>query len=126
MKFSFTVQRGDGSNLIRACSAHEVTIRDQVIRSSVLLGVDEIVTDWPPQSVEALSAAHLQAALELSPEVILLGTGRRQHFPDPEILLPAQRAGVGVEVMDTPAACRTYNILLQEGRRVVAALILEP
>src|SRR5687768_12965150 len=110
MEFSFTVQRGTDGNLIRACSPHEITVRDQVIRHSLLLSAQEIVADWPPQNAGALTAEHLEAALELLPEVILLGTGPRQHFPDPRVLLPAQRAGVGVEVMDTPAACRTYNI----------------
>lgn len=125
MKFSFTVERSQDGNLIRSCSAQEITLREHVIRHSAILSAGQILLDWPPATVEELTAAHLEAALALGPEVILLGTGARQRFPAPEVLRPAQLAGVGVEVMDTPAACRTYNVLVQEGRHVVAALIVE-
>lgn len=125
MKFSFTAQRGGNSYLIRAASANEIAVGEHKIATSAILGGAQMVLDWPPRRVEDLRPEHLAAALELKPEVILLGTGARQHFPDPEVLAPAYNAGVGIEIMDTPAACRTYNILLEEGRRVVAALILE-
>lgn len=125
MKFAFTVERGQDINLIRACTAHEITVRDQVIQRSVILSPGVIIADWPPDSIEALQAEHFAAALELQPQVLLLGTGEQQHFPSPEVLAPIYQAGIGVEVMNTPAACRTYNVLLQEGRQVVAALILK-
>jgi uncharacterized protein len=125
MKFAFTVERGTDVNLIRACSAHEIRVQDHVIRSSVILSAEKIVFDWPPQSAHVLAAEHLQAALALDPEVILLGTGEKQVFLEPNVLAPAYHAGVGIEIMTTPAACRTYNILVQEGRRVAAALIVE-
>lgn len=125
MKFAFTVERGTDINLIRACSAREIAVREHTIRRSVVLSAGEILFDWPPASAEAITAEHLEAALMLQPEVVLLGTGARQRFPAGEVLAPAYRAGVGVEVMDTPAACRTYNVLVQDGRRVAAALILE-
>jgi uncharacterized protein len=92
--------------------------------SSLVVSGDRIVTDWPANSVESLSADHLAAIVELAPEIALVGTGPRFTFPDPKILAPLYKAGIGVEVMDTPAACRTYNILLGEGRNVVAALIV--
>ena len=75
-------------------------------------------------SIETLSADHIAAIVELAPEIVLLGTGPAFRFPDAARLAPLYKAGIGVEVMDTPAACRTYNILLGEGRNVVAALIL--
>lgn len=125
MKFAFTVERGEDVNLIRACSAHEIAVRELVIRSSVILSVGKIIADWPPRTAQTLTAEHLQAVVELQPQVILLGTGERQVFPPPEVLAPVYRAGIGIEVMNTPAACRTYNVLVQEGRQVVAALILE-
>ena len=62
--------------------------------------------------------------VELAPEIVLLGTGAQFRFPEPALLAPLYKAGIGVEVMDTPAACRTYNILLGEGRNVVAALLV--
>ena len=82
------------------------------------------VKEWPIGSVDELQADHLAAILELKPTIVLLGTGAKFQFPDPARLAPLYKAGIGVEVMDTPAACRTYNILLGEGRDVLAALIL--
>jgi uncharacterized protein len=123
MKFS--LQTPSSSNLVHACSEQEIRVREHVIRASVILTETEIVFDWPPASIEELSALHLQAALQLNPELILLGTGARQVFPDARVIAAVQAAGVGFEVMDTRAACRTYNILVQEGRKVAAALIVE-
>jgi len=74
--------------------------------------------------VDDLDAAAVQTILELNPEVAILGTGRRQQFPDKALLLPLLRQGIGVEVMDNSAAGRTYNLLAGEGRKVVAAFIL--
>ncbi len=125
MKFAFTVQRGEDVNLIRACSDREIVVRDRMLRGSAILSTDTLIADWPPAQPAALTAEHLQAALALAPEVILIGTGARQYFPDPRVLAPIHAAGVGVEVMTTAAACRTYNILVQENRKVVAALIIE-
>jgi uncharacterized protein len=62
--------------------------------------------------------------LTLEPEIVLLGTGRRQQFPHPRLTQALLEQGVGVEVMDTAAACRTYNVIMLEGRRVAAALLL--
>ena len=93
--------------------------------ASLVVSGERVVTDWPAASLEALSADHLAAIAELKPEIVLLGTGSTFRFPEPQLLAPLQKAGIGVEVMDTPAACRTYNILLGEGRDVVAALIVE-
>jgi uncharacterized protein len=76
------------------------------------------VTDW-----RALAGAHFEAILALSPEVVLLGTGSRQHFTHPRLHASLTAARIGVEIMDTGAACRTYNILMAEGRKVLAALI---
>ena len=69
---------------------------------------------------------HMAAIAELKPEIVLIGTGAKLTFPDRALLAPLYKAGIGVEIMDTPAACRTYNILLGEGRGVLAAVIVEP
>ena len=92
--------------------------------ASLVVSADRLITDWPAQNVEALSADHMAAIVELNPEIVLLGTGATFRFPEQALLAPLYKAGIGVEVMDTPAACRTYNILLAEGRNVVAALIV--
>ncbi len=124
MKFAFTVERSEDINLIRAYSAGEIQVQEHHIRSSVILSAGRIEFDWPPASFAELTAEHLLAAIALEPEVILLGTGARQCFPPSRILAPVYEAGIGIEVMDTPAACRTYNVLVQDGRRVAAALII--
>ena len=84
----------------------------------------EAVTGWSPSSFDALRAEDFSALLVLEREVILLGTGARLRFPPAPVLRPLIEAGIGVEVMDVPAACRTYNILMAEGRKVAAALLL--
>jgi uncharacterized protein len=90
---------------------------------SVLVSADA-VTDWPVQSIEMLTSGDVEPLAAMRAEVVLIGTGATVRFPDPAVLAPLLRARIGVEVMDTQAACRTYNILLGEGRGVVAALIL--
>ena len=92
--------------------------------ASLVVAPERLITDWPAPTVESITADHLAAIVELSPEVVLLGTGKEFRFPDAAVLAPLYKAGIGVEVKDTRAACRTYNILLGEGRNVVAALIV--
>ena len=94
--------------------------------ASLVVSGERLVTDWPARSIEALTADHMAAIVELKPEIVLLGTGPAFRFPEQQLLAPLYKAGIGVEVMDTPAACRTYNILQGEGRNVVAALIVTP
>jgi len=91
---------------------------------SLVVAADRVIVDWPAESVQSLQADHIAALVGLAPEIVLLGTGKAFAFPDPAILAPLHQARIGVEVMDTQAACRTYNILLGEGRSVVAALIV--
>jgi uncharacterized protein len=93
-------------------------------RESNLLVLPERVMDWPPVSFEALAEAHFALIAELQPEVVLLGTGARLRFPHPRLTASLARAGIGLEVMDVQAACRTYNILMAEERVVAAALLL--
>ena len=91
---------------------------------SLVVLPDQLLLDWPPASFEELEASHLQELLALRPEIVLLGTGEKQRSPRPEVTRPLVEAGIGVEVMTTQAACRTYNILVAEERRVAAALLL--
>jgi uncharacterized protein len=91
---------------------------------SVVVLPERLIADWAPASVDALEAAHLAPLVALDVEVLLLGTGATSRFPSPEVLGPLVAARIGVEVMDVHAAARTYNILLAEGRRVAAALLL--
>jgi uncharacterized protein len=109
---------------ISAFAAGEITINEEVIRENVVITPERIIRDWLPERFEDLEAAHLMRLLELDPEIIVLGTGETLRFPAPEITAGALTRGIGVEVMDTGAACRTYNILHSEGRQVVVALLL--
>ena len=96
--------------------------------SSLLLSSGGNQQDWSCERFEDLSAAHFEAALNLAdatPELLVFGSGARLRFVRPTLLQCLIERNIGVETMDTPAACRTYNILAAEGRRVVVALLIE-
>jgi uncharacterized protein len=114
-----------GINLIRSYAEGEVRIGETVIRASCLVKADRMISDWRPQTVAELSVVDLDVVLAMKPELVVIGSGPRQQFPAPEILGAVLSRGIGCEVMDTGAACRTYNILASEGRTVVAALLLK-
>ncbi|MBN4052973.1 Mth938-like domain-containing protein [Gammaproteobacteria bacterium AH-315-K14] len=93
------------------------------IKGSFILSPKHLLRGWPPTDVNSLKEEHLDAIIELQPELILLGTGPTLTFPDPKIMMRIHKQRIGVEVMDTAAACRTFNILMAEGRIVVAGLM---
>jgi uncharacterized protein len=80
--------------------------------------------EWPPQSLDDLLESHMEILIARSPEVIVLGTGRLQRFPASNLTVRILQASIGLEVMDTASACRTYNVLAAEGRNVCAALMM--
>ncbi|MGH8295400.1 MAG: Mth938-like domain-containing protein [Steroidobacteraceae bacterium] len=121
----FTLESSSRVNLVRAYSRAELLIGETRVQSSCIVCADRLITDWPPARLEALSPEHLEAIFALEPEVALLGTGERQRFPPPGIRAAFTARGVGLEVMDLGAACRTYNILVQEERHAVAALFFD-
>lgn len=92
--------------------------------SAVRLAPDAAPTEWKV-AFDALRAEDFEVLAVERPELVLLGTGARQRFPHPRLSAPLAKAHVGFEVMDTQAACRTYNILVAEGRRVVAVLLID-
>jgi uncharacterized protein len=85
---------------------------------------DRIVEDWRVQNFESLTPEDIGELALLKPELVLFGTGEHLRFPDPKLLARLAAIRIGAEVMDTRAACRTYNILAEEGRNVAAALII--
>jgi uncharacterized protein len=111
-------------NAITGYGEGYVMVNRQRFERSLVVLPERIISDWPATSFEALAPEHLAALAGLDLEIILLGTGARLRFPRPEIMQSLIRSGVGVEVMDVQAACRTYNILLAEERRVAAALLI--
>ena len=117
-------QDTSGGNRFTGYGAGYVEVNRARHTQSLVVGADRVIVDWPAASVQALNADHIAALVALAPEIVLLGTGAAFEFPDAALLAPLYKAGIGVEVMDTPAACRTFNILLAEGRNVIAAVIV--
>ena len=111
-------------NAITGYGEGYVMVNRQRFERSLVVLPDRIIADWPATTFEALAPAHLAALAGLDREIILLGTGAQLRFPRPEIMQSLIKRGIGVEVMDVQAACRTYNILLAEERRVAAALLI--
>ena len=113
-------------NALRDGTATERTPRPlgvEVINGSFILSPRHLLRDWAPTDIDNLITSHLSEIIALKPELVLLGTGARLKFPAHSILAEIHQQRIGVEVMDTAAACRTYNILMAEGRFVVAGLI---
>ena len=118
-------EKGTG-NYIQSVTPTAVLIGGTSYEGAVIVSADRIVTDWRPRPIVELQVDDFQAALELLPEVILFGTGTTHRFAANRLLTTIMSRGVGFEVMATAAACRTYNVLIAEDRRVVAALLLGP
>jgi uncharacterized protein len=125
MGMHFAREDFDSELMIRAYTEGQVTVAGQVYRRSLILSPKRLIEDWRPRQPGDLTEQDLQPLHELGPEIVLLGTGASLNFPPARITASLLAAGIGVEVMDTPAACRTYNILLSEGRAVAAALMLD-
>ncbi len=119
------LNKADEVLLIRGYLEDQITIGNDTYRSSLIISPRELIDDWHPRTLTDLSQEDFELMLRMNPEVVLLGTGGRIIFPSGSITLPLIQRSVGLEVMDTAAACRTYNILANEGRNVVACLIIE-
>ena len=112
-----------GRHRITAYGSGFVTVNETTFTTTLLVGQDALATDFAERGPDDLSTATIERIREQDPEVVIIGTGSRHVFPAREILAPLTFSGIGVEVMSTSAACRTYNILSVEGRRVVALLL---
>ncbi|WP_430390389.1 Mth938-like domain-containing protein [Dyella sp. 20L07] len=119
-----SLDRPDNYLFVRRVGTHSVTVVDREFTASFLLAPDRAVEHWPVAASSELDASHVDAILEMKPELVVLGTGERQVFPAAAFLAGFLRKGIGVEVMDNAAAARTYDLLAAESRRVVAAFIL--
>ena len=122
MKFHLT--RSGGRNLFTGYGDGYVKVNDARYETHVIVTPEGEVSEWNAENFETLTPAHFDALLALSPEIVILGTGERLRFPAPQITQPLAQAHVGFEAMDTKAACRTYNVLMAEGRQVVAAILI--
>jgi len=115
----------EGVNTITRHDGAQLWVGNQPHRGSVIVPWTGPVLQWEPADFAALTQAHFDGLLQLKPELVIFGSGARLRFPPPALLRGLIEQRIGVESMDTAAACRTYNVLVSEGRTVVAALLLE-
>ena len=111
-------------NMFTAHGAGYVSVNGQRYEHSLVVMPDQLHIDWRVSDFESLNEAHFSYLSALQPEILLLGTGEQQKFPHPILLQTLIAAGISVESMSTSAACRTYNILTSEDRKVVAAILI--
>lgn len=111
------------TRLFTAHGSDHVMVNGERYDRSIVVLAEEVRNDWAVAGFDELAEAHFAYFISLKPDVLLLGTGATQRFPHPRLYRALTDAGIGVECMTTPAACRTYNILVAEGRRVVAAVL---
>lgn len=121
MKLHLT--RAEGNQLITGYGEGWVEINTVRYEKSLIVMPDKVIPEWP-NKFEDLTAEDFEKLAGLKPEMVLLGTGASQRFIHPRLAAPLTAIGVSVECMDTSAACRTYNILMSEGRQVTAALLV--
>jgi len=119
----FTQQRPDGANLIRRYGADYIVVGNEEIRSSCIVSANSF-SAWAPRSVEELTVESLAPLFALAPEVVVLATGATQRFPRASLRAEFATRRIGLEVMEIGAACRTYNVLVSEERKVLAAVLL--
>lgn len=113
-------------NIITADEQHDAPpLQHETLRTSLVIAPNELIRDWPPTCCAELQADHFAMMIRLEPEIVLFGSGRTLNWPEPALLAPLIEHGIGVEVMDSGAACRTYNILMADDRQVVAAILID-
>ena len=122
----FNLDQPTSINVVRAYGPGLVRIGERSFSRSLIVTASTLLEDWRPRQMSDLQESDLGELLQLRPEVLLIGSGMRQEFPQRATLAALYAARVGFEIMDTGAACRTYNVLAAEGRNVAAALIVEP
>lgn len=118
--------RPDYAYVLRGADGTSALVNERALARSFVIAPDALVDDWDALDAAALTAADLEPVLALHPEVVVLGTGARQVFPPAGVLAACLSRGIGIEVMANAAAARTFHVLAGEGRKVVAAMILEP
>jgi uncharacterized protein len=122
----FQPDRSEGVNTITRHDPSSIWVGPSGFGHSLLVPWQGTVQPWAPAHIDQLLAAHFEQVLALGPELVIFGSGTRHRFIAPALVRCLIERGIGVEMMDTAAACRTYNVLASEGRAVLAALLLEP
>ncbi len=111
-------------NLIRGYGQGAVRVGERLVSTHCIVAADTLITPLEVASAAELAVSHLEPVFALDPELVLLGTGARQSFPAAAVREAFAARGIALETMDLGAACRTYNILVQEERRVIAVLFV--
>jgi len=112
------------SNKIISYSNHSFKLKDTLIETNIVISKDRLIENWSVDSYQNLATQHLDQIILWQPELIIIGSGKMPSFPNPQLIAYAASKNTGLEIMDTGAACRSYNLLLDEGRDVVACLFL--
>lgn len=118
-----TLEKPGEYHSVKSVDTSGIRIGQAVYTSSIILTPEQVMENWEPTQLESITLSHLETLFALDPEVALLGTGPSQGFLSRELMIEVIRLGIGLEVMTTDAACRTFNILASDGRRVVAGLL---
>lgn len=113
-------------NLITGYGSDHLMINKVRHDGNLMLNATRVIPGWAPNGFDGLTSDDFAAVLELKPDVVIVGTGARLRFPQHALLRPLIEAGVGFEIMDLSAACRTYNVLATEGRAVAVAVMFDP
>ena len=111
------------TKLFTAHGTDYVMVNNERYTGSIVVAADQVRLDWTVANFDELNEVNFAYLAALKPDVLLLGTGAKQRFPHPRLFRALTEAGIGLECMDTPAACRTYNILVAEDRKVIAAIL---
>jgi uncharacterized protein len=111
------------ANLIHAYELGRVRIGERWLSGNLVVAPEHLIEDWRAAAPADVTLADLEPALALEPEILLLGTGGTLVWPEADLMSALAARGIGLEIMSTPAACRTFNVLVHERRRVVAALL---
>jgi uncharacterized protein len=116
---------GDARYMIHSYTQDGVSVNGEILSRSFVILPDELIRNWSPSDFADLKEEHFSDIADLNPELVLLGTGNRHRFVDQSLIAPLITAGIGVECMDTAAACRSYAVLVAEGRKVAAAFLFD-
>lgn len=119
-----TEDYASSTQIINGYTENGITINEQFYNNSLIVSNYQLIDHWPVNHIDQLNNATLEPILQLQPEVIIIGTGKQIKFPHPETYAAVINKGIGIEFMDTGAACRTYNVLLSENRKIAMGVIL--
>ena len=123
--FSFTLDENRAHYQIRAYKPGIIQVNEKILTQSIILSAHQLIEHWQPEIISELKSSHLAQAATLNPSILIIGTGSVLQFPPLEIYGNLINQGIGIEIMDTAAACRTFTALTSENRLVVAALLLK-